>query len=113
MGALVGLGVGIGLMLVWSAFALPRQPRRTTSDRGRTAQLLARQARRNVQLHIALGGAQRLEPGEPQLLRALGLELLDGGAGFAAGRRRGAADEAAQPHLTVEVEPETERAHAR
>jgi tight adherence protein B len=42
MGALVGLGVGIGLMLVWSAFALPRQPRRTTHQHGRTAQLLAR-----------------------------------------------------------------------
>jgi tight adherence protein B len=41
MGALVGLGVGIGLMLVWSAFFLPRAPRagRTT---GRAAALLAR-----------------------------------------------------------------------
>ncbi len=26
MGALVGLGVGVGLLLVWSAFALPRTP---------------------------------------------------------------------------------------
>ena len=34
MGALVGLGVGIGLMLVWSAFALPRTPR-TTREPGR------------------------------------------------------------------------------
>jgi tight adherence protein B len=24
MGALVGLGLGVGLLLVWSAFALPR-----------------------------------------------------------------------------------------
>jgi len=35
MGALVGLGVGVGLLLIWAAFALPRQPRvgvpRTTS----------------------------------------------------------------------------------
>ncbi|WP_182524046.1 type II secretion system F family protein [Nocardioides dongkuii] len=40
MGALVGLGVGIGLMLVWSAFALPRP----TRDRGarRTSDLLIR-----------------------------------------------------------------------
>ncbi|MFT3874737.1 MAG: type II secretion system F family protein [Nocardioides sp.] len=30
MGALIGLGVGLGLLLVWSAFALPRQPRRST-----------------------------------------------------------------------------------
>ena len=27
MGAVVGLGLGIGLLLVWSAFAVPRQPR--------------------------------------------------------------------------------------
>jgi tight adherence protein B len=42
MGALVGLGVGVGLMLVWSAFFLPRTrpaERRTT---GRAAALLAR-----------------------------------------------------------------------
>jgi tight adherence protein B len=42
MGALVGLGVGIGLMLVWSAFFVPRQPRRPARDDGRGAQLLAR-----------------------------------------------------------------------
>ena len=30
MGALVGLGVGLGLMLVWSAFALPRRPHGVT-----------------------------------------------------------------------------------
>ncbi|QBR93771.1 type II secretion system F family protein [Nocardioides euryhalodurans] len=30
MGAVVGLGVGIGLMLVWSAFFLPRRPRNAT-----------------------------------------------------------------------------------
>lgn len=42
MGALVGLGVGIGLMLIWSAFFLPRTPRRTARAEGRGAQLLAR-----------------------------------------------------------------------
>ena len=42
MGALVGLGVGVGLMLVWSAFALPRQPRRQTREQGRLAHQLAR-----------------------------------------------------------------------
>ncbi len=43
MGALVGLGVGIGLALVWSAFFVPRRPRRTsTTDVGPVAGLLAR-----------------------------------------------------------------------
>jgi len=42
MGALVGLGVGIGLMLIWSAFFLPRQPRREARRPRRGAQLLAR-----------------------------------------------------------------------
>ncbi|MCD4534050.1 type II secretion system F family protein [Nocardioides sp. cx-169] len=42
MGALVGLGVGIGLMLVWSAFFLPRQPRRSSRADGRGAELLGR-----------------------------------------------------------------------
>lgn len=42
MGALVGLGVGIGLMLVWSAFALPHRPRPEQTGRGRTRELLAR-----------------------------------------------------------------------
>ena len=42
MGALVGLGVGIGLMLVWSAFFVPRQPKKTTHRPGRIEQLLAR-----------------------------------------------------------------------
>jgi tight adherence protein B len=41
MGALVGLGVGVGLLLVWSAFFLPRQ---TTGSAGgrRTTELLTR-----------------------------------------------------------------------
>ncbi|MDH2413955.1 type II secretion system F family protein [Nocardioides sp. CER19] len=42
MGALVGLGVGVGLLLVWSAFVVPRAPRRPVRREGRTAQLLAR-----------------------------------------------------------------------
>jgi tight adherence protein B len=39
MGALVGLGVGVGLMLVWSAFFLPRSTTPTTRT-SRTADLL-------------------------------------------------------------------------
>ncbi len=41
MGVLVGLGVGIGLLLVWSAFAVPRRVPRVRRTRRRTAQLLA------------------------------------------------------------------------
>jgi tight adherence protein B len=39
MGAVVGLGVGLGLMLVWSAFALPARPR--TKREPRAAAMLA------------------------------------------------------------------------
>jgi tight adherence protein B len=45
MGALVGLGVGVGLMLIWSAFVLPRSrraPRGPGRLRRHTAELLAR-----------------------------------------------------------------------
>lgn len=48
MGALVGLGVGVGLMLIWSAFFIPRTPpadRRTT---GRAHDLLVRAGLGNV-----------------------------------------------------------------
>lgn len=40
MGALVGLGVGVGLLLVWSAFTMPRTPRASRGDR--VTRLLAR-----------------------------------------------------------------------
>jgi tight adherence protein B len=42
MGALVGLGVGIGLLLVWSAFFVPRRSRRPAHDEGPVARLLVR-----------------------------------------------------------------------
>jgi tight adherence protein B len=42
MGVLVGLGVGVGLLLVWSSFALPRRPARVRRARGRVGELLAR-----------------------------------------------------------------------
>ena len=42
MGALVGLGVGVGLLLVWAAFVLPPWTRRPGPRRSRTAELLAR-----------------------------------------------------------------------
>lgn len=40
MGALVGLGVGVGLLLIWSAFAMPRRPRAVAPGPARTARLL-------------------------------------------------------------------------
>jgi tight adherence protein B len=42
MGALVGLGVGLGLLLIWSAFFLPRTPRPERRTAGRVTRLLAR-----------------------------------------------------------------------
>ena len=42
MGALIGLGVGVGLMLIWAAFALPRAPRPEVSPPGALARLLGR-----------------------------------------------------------------------
>lgn len=41
MGALVGLGAGLGLLLVWSAFTMPRTRRPDRSGASRTARLLA------------------------------------------------------------------------
>jgi tight adherence protein B len=42
MGALVGLGFGVGALLIWSAFFLPRRPRQTDRRPRRGEQLLAR-----------------------------------------------------------------------
>jgi tight adherence protein B len=42
MGALVGLGVGVGLLLVWSAFALPRRPRSPATGASALGRLLGR-----------------------------------------------------------------------
>jgi tight adherence protein B len=42
MGALVGLGMGVGLLLIWAAFALPRRPRSTTPTSTALGRLLGR-----------------------------------------------------------------------
>ncbi len=42
MGALVGLGAGLGLLLIWSAFLLPREARTPRAGGDRGHQLLAR-----------------------------------------------------------------------
>ncbi|QCX26797.1 type II secretion system F family protein [Nocardioides jishulii] len=60
MGALVGLGFGLGALLVWASFALPRAAR-TDDTPGRAASLLARAGMGSVSvssltgLSIALG----------------------------------------------------------
>jgi tight adherence protein B len=48
MGALVGLGFGVGLLLIGSAFFLPARPRTAAPRRSRTADLLARAGLRQV-----------------------------------------------------------------
>jgi tight adherence protein B len=42
VGALIGLGVGVGLLLIWSSFALPRDPQVVGAGPGRVETLLAR-----------------------------------------------------------------------
>ena len=42
MGALIGLGVGVGLLLIWSAFALPRTPKPATPTSSALRRLLGR-----------------------------------------------------------------------
>ncbi|MEP9381466.1 type II secretion system F family protein [Nocardioides sp. KR10-350] len=41
MGALLGLGTGLGLLLIWSAFAVPRVPTHAAPESGRVDRLLA------------------------------------------------------------------------
>jgi len=66
MGALVGLGVGVGLMLVWSAFFVPRRPVPATRRSGRLTGLLARAGLGQVAVNgfvalcLALGGSVAL-----------------------------------------------------
>jgi tight adherence protein B len=42
MGALVGLGFGVGLLLIWSSYAVPRRGPRVDPRRSRLGELLAR-----------------------------------------------------------------------
>ncbi|HSU03389.1 MAG TPA: type II secretion system F family protein [Nocardioides sp.] len=42
MGALVGLGVGVGLLLIWAAFALPRSPKAAVPTSTALGRLLGR-----------------------------------------------------------------------
>lgn len=48
MGALVGLGFGVGCLLVWAAFRWPRQVRASARPESRTQQLLAEAGLREV-----------------------------------------------------------------
>ena len=66
MGALVGLGVGIGLLLVWSAFAMPHTPRASRDRTGWLATRLGEAGMNNVSvpgvvlLSLGLGAAAAL-----------------------------------------------------
>jgi tight adherence protein B len=66
MGALVGLGVGVGLLLVWSAFTLPRTPRASRPGAGWVARRLGEAGMKNVSvpgvtlLSLGLGAAAGL-----------------------------------------------------
>jgi len=66
MGALVGLGVGVGLLLVWSAFTMPRTPRAPRERSGWIATRLGEAGMNNVSvpgvvlLSLALGAAAAL-----------------------------------------------------
>jgi len=66
MGVLVGLGVGIGLLLVWSAFSLPPRAPRVRRHRSRVRDLLARAGLAQVSsssfvvLCVVLGAAAAL-----------------------------------------------------
>lgn len=48
MGALVGLGVGVGLLLIWSAFTMPLRPRVAARGPGRLERLLGSAGLRGV-----------------------------------------------------------------
>jgi tight adherence protein B len=48
MGVLVGLGAGVGLLLIWSSFAVPRRPLRLRRGHSRVGELLARAGLRHV-----------------------------------------------------------------
>ncbi len=63
MGALVGLGVGVGLMLIWSAFFLPRTTSTETRTTGRAAALLARAGLGQVSVTGVRRALRRLRAG--------------------------------------------------
>ncbi|WP_028472561.1 type II secretion system F family protein [Nocardioides alkalitolerans] len=66
MGALVGLGLGLGLLLVWSAFFVPRTPKVVDREPGRITLILARAGMAHVSatslvlLCVVLGAAAAL-----------------------------------------------------
>lgn len=96
MGALVGLGFGVGLVLIWSAYALPRTPRVAHSSRLR--QLLARAGMSSVSplgflvLCVALGliaaAAIQLVSGTPPVALAFGLLVASAPVAIVSGRAR-------------------------
>ena len=66
MGALVGLGVGLGLLLIWSAFFVPRTPKEPKPGGGRGRQLLARAGFGDVSVASLTALASGAEPPDPR-----------------------------------------------
>ncbi|QZY28428.1 type II secretion system F family protein [Nocardioides coralli] len=96
MGALVGLGLGVGLLLVWSALALPHETR-TQSHEPRLRTMLARADLDQVSsgsfvamcliLGLGAGVLVQLVSGAPPV--ALSFAVIAGGAPVAVVRARG------------------------
>lgn len=55
MGALIGLGIGVGAVLIWAAFALPRSPRPEDPTAGRLQRLLERAGMAHVSVTSLAG----------------------------------------------------------
>lgn len=55
MGALIGLGFGLGLLLVWSCWALPRQPGQSTARRHPLRELLDQAGLESVSVAAFVG----------------------------------------------------------
>ena len=68
MGALVGLGVGVGLLLIWSAFFLPRTPRPRSASSGRLRQQLDRAGLGQVSVDRVRGALRRAGASVPALV---------------------------------------------
>ena len=75
MGALVGLGVGVGLLLVWSAFTMPRTPRDVARHRDGW---LARRLGEAGLSQVSAPGAGAAEPRARRRARRWSIQVVSG-----------------------------------